>query len=164
MTIRQTNNIFLFSLFGVGMWFFGNLYECIVIGPNMLSDSVARLTSFQDFFITTNQIYYYVPIPILAVISVVFIYFKTPKQDLEIKGRLKLASILLTISIILSTYIIAELNFKLFFGDIEKYANVISSLTIQWNILNIIRTILVGTALLIGELSCKERYFFFLKE
>ncbi|RIR19529.1 DUF1772 domain-containing protein, partial [Mycobacteroides abscessus] len=38
-----------FTVFGIAMWFFGNLYEAIVIGPNIAGDSKEQLRAFQQF-------------------------------------------------------------------------------------------------------------------
>jgi hypothetical protein len=147
MTGKLYRNLLLFSLFGIAMWFFGNLYEGIVIGPNMLENSVQRLRSWQDFFVTTNPIFFYVPISQLATITLLILFFRTPKQETELNRQLKLASIFLVSSMVLSVYIITQVNFKLFFGNIEKYSDQVQSKAILWNILNLFRVVLVAISL-----------------
>jgi hypothetical protein len=147
MSGKLYNSLLLFSLFGVAMWFFGNLYEGVVIGPNMLNNSIRRMHAFQDFFVLTNPIFFYIPIPQLSTITLLVLYFKTPKQKHTLKRQLKLASIFLIISLVLSVYIITQLNFKLFFGDLEKYAGQIQIKALSWNILNVFRLTLVAIAM-----------------
>ena len=129
------------------MWFFGNLYEAIVIGPNMLIDSVHRLQAWQEFFVLTNPIFFYVPVTQLATIVLVVLFIKTPDGRAEIKRFLKWASILQVVSIILSIYIITQINLKLFFGDLSKISSEVFQMALMWNVLNIVRVFLVGVAL-----------------
>src|SRR4051812_6946659 len=106
MTSKLFSSLLLFSLIGITMWFFGNLYEAIVIGPNMLGEeSLQKIHHFQNFFVTTNPIFFYIPLSPLATVALVFIYFKTPKTKIELKRCLKSANIFLTISVALSVYI-----------------------------------------------------------
>src|SRR4051794_13246582 len=124
MSGKSVCNLLRFALFGIAMWFFGNLYEAVVIGPNMLgADALQKLHNFQKFFITTNPVFFYIPLSPLATAATVFIYFKTPKTKTVLKRHLKMASIFLTISVALSVYMITQLNLKLFFGDLTKYTD-----------------------------------------
>lgn len=141
------SHLLLFSLFGIAMWFFGNLYEAIVIGPNMLENSGQRLHYWQNFFVVINPVFFYVPIPPLAAVSLIVLFFIVPKEEVKIKKQLKLANIFQITSLALSTYIITQLNFKLFFGDLEKYADQIPSRALLWNILNLLRVALIAIAL-----------------
>jgi hypothetical protein len=147
MTSKSFNNLLLFSLFGIAMWFFGNLYEAIVIGPNMLTDSMVRMGHWQNFFVFTNPAFFYVPVPQLATVILITLFFKTDPQKTELKRLLKLANIFQVTSIMLSVYIITQINFKLFFGDLTKYANSVYSMALLWNSLNFIRVCLVAAAL-----------------
>jgi hypothetical protein len=147
MTKKLFSKVLLFSLFGTAMWFFGNLYEGIVLGPNMLENSVQRMHAWQNFFVVTNPVFFYVPIPLLATMSLTVLFFVAPKQEIEIKRQLKLATILQVVSLTLSIYIITQLNFKLFFGDLGNDADQISSKALLWNIMNALRVVLVALAL-----------------
>ncbi|MCW3125825.1 MAG: hypothetical protein JWO03_1483 [Bacteroidetes bacterium] len=147
MQIKLFNNMLLFSLFGIAMSFFGNLYEGIVIGPNMLQDSIHRMQYWQKFFVATNPAFFYVPVTQLAAIISVVLYFKTDKQKVALKKKLKLAAIFQIASIALSVYIITQINLKLFFGDLEKYRDAVSYMALLWNVLNAVRILLVGIAL-----------------
>ena len=147
MKNKLFTNLLLFALLGIAMWFFGNLYEAIVIGPNMLSNSIVRINHWQGFFAVTNPAFFYVPVPQLATVVLIVLYFKTSKQKVALKKLLKLATIFQVVSILLSVYIITQINFKLFFGDLGKYADQVPSMALLWNILNVTRVFLVGIAL-----------------
>jgi hypothetical protein len=147
MSNRLFNRLLLFSLFGIAMWFFGNLYEAIVIGPNLLHDSVNRVHAWQQFFMVTNPAWFYVPVPQVATIVLLVLYVKTPGSNVELKRFMRMASIFQLVSILLSVYVILQINLKLFFGDLSQNADKISSMALAWNVLNIIRVILVGVGL-----------------
>jgi hypothetical protein len=139
------NRLLTFSFFFMAYWFFGNLYEQIVLAPNQLTNSFDALLCWQNYFTVTNQIYYYVPFTQLAVVVLCFLYFK--ENDIRRKTFLKKASIFGLLAIAITIIIVTQLNLKLFFGDIEKYKEELFTLTVIWMIGNTIRLYLVGTSL-----------------
>ncbi|MGD1839737.1 MAG: hypothetical protein ACFB0B_02415 [Thermonemataceae bacterium] len=145
MKLSIFNKLLLFSLFFLAYWFFGNLYEEIVLAPNNLVNSYEALVCWQGFFQVTNQIHYYVPFTQLAVLVVYFLYFKS--NDKYIKELLKRASIFGLASIAITVYIVTQLNLKLFFGDLETFQQEIYNLSLIWLIVNFIRICLVGSTL-----------------
>ena len=145
MKANLFNRLLLFSLFFLAHWFFGNLYEEIVLAPNQLTNSYQALKSWQSYFTVTNQIYYYVPFTQLAVVIIWYLYSKS--TDEAEKTLLKKAGIFGLLSILLTALIVTQLNLKLFFGDIDKYKQEIFSLSVVWLIGNALRIYLVGSAL-----------------
>ncbi|MBW7676688.1 hypothetical protein [Chryseobacterium chendengshani] len=145
MQAKTFNHLLGFSLFFLAHWFFGNLYEEIVLAPNQLANSYEALKSWQGYFTVTNQIYYYVPLTQIAVFVVCFLYVKS--SNTKEKCLLKKASIFGLLSILITALIVTQLNLKLFFGDIEKYKEQIYNLSVIWLIGNAIRLYLVGTCL-----------------
>jgi hypothetical protein len=139
------NKLLIFSLFFMAHWFFGNLYEEIVLAPNLLTNSYGALKNWQGYFTITNQIYYYVPFTQIAVFIVCYLYFKT--NDKTEKIFLKKASIFGLLSIALTSIIVTQLNIKLFFGDLDKYKKQVFTLSVIWLIGNAIRLYLVGSSL-----------------
>jgi hypothetical protein len=129
------------------MWFFGNLYEAIVITPNLLQDTVQKLRDWQDFFHLTNPAFFYVPVAPVAVIVLVVLYFKLTSHEAAFKPLLKRAVVFILLALGLGIYIISQINFKLFFGDPEKLEPDVYKLAVLWNVLNTIRTVLVGFSL-----------------
>jgi hypothetical protein len=144
MQIKTFNRLLAFSLFFLAQWFFGNLYEEIVLAPNQLTNSYEALKNWQGYFKITNQIHYYVPFTQIPVFAVCYLYFKATNQ--KEKQLLKKASIFGLLSIIVTAFIVTQLNLKLFFGDIEKYKSEIYSLSVIWLLGNAVRLYLVGSS------------------
>jgi hypothetical protein len=147
MNSRLYNILLLFSLFGIAMWFFGNLYEAVVIGPNMLGNSDVKMRAFRDFFTSTNPAFFYIPVSQLAVLISIFLYLKTPKDKHILKRTLLRAVIVLVIAMIITIYLVTQINIKLFFGDEILSLQQMTNLAVTWNILNIVRILLAAVAL-----------------
>jgi hypothetical protein len=148
MKANLFKNLLLFSLFGIALGFFGMLYEGVVLGPKMLDSSVERMLFWRDFYSAINPIIFYIPLLPLATISLVILYFMTSKLKPELKKRLGLASIFQIIALALTFYIVTQINLKLCFSDIEKYAAVIPFKTLLFNILSAARLVFAALALI----------------
>src|ERR1700758_296098 len=145
MQSKTYNKLLLFSMFFMAHWFFGNLYEEIVLAPNNLVNSFDALSHWQSYFTVSNQIYYYVPITLVAVIVFCILYFKT--KDENQKQLLKKAGIFGLLGIAISIVIITQLNTKLFFGNnLTKYKDQLYTLSVIWLIGNAIRLYLVASS------------------
>jgi NADH:ubiquinone oxidoreductase subunit 6 (subunit J) len=132
----------LFSLFGIALGFFGILYEGAVYGPKLLDVSMERMLFWKEFTSIISPVIYYVPWVYLATIALVVLYFKTQKEKTELKKRLKLAVIFQILSLVLTIYILTEINFKRSFGNLEKYTDTIPGKVLLFNILSILRVAL----------------------
>ena len=99
MTKKKYSNLLLFSLFGLCLWFFGNLYEGIVLTPNLLTDSAMKMYNWQQFFTVTNPIFFYIPLVPMAILTTVFIYLKTSKKKTIVKRHLAYGIIFLTFAL-----------------------------------------------------------------
>lgn len=135
----------LVAVIGLAHWFFGNLYEAIVLAPNMIVNSAVQLQRWQEYFTVTNQIYYYVPFTQISVFIIIILFFTNRLS--AIKYDLRMASILGVLSLLLTIYIVTQLNLSLFFGDLNKVSNRLNFMAWQWNIMNAMRVVLVGTTL-----------------
>jgi hypothetical protein len=144
MTKKTYANLLLFALLGITLWFFGNLYEGIVITPNLLIDPIGKMYNWQKFFTVTNPIFFYIPLVPIAVLTTIVLYFKTPKEKIVLKRHLKYAAIFLIFALGVGIFIITQINFRLFFGNIEKISGEIYKLAVLWNLLNIVRVILLA--------------------
>jgi hypothetical protein len=145
MQSKTVNNQLLFLLFFMAHWFFGNLYEEIVLAPNNLVDPFNALSHWQSYFTVSNQIYYYVPITIVAILVFCLLYFKI--NDKAEKQLLKKAAIYGLFAIGISIIIITQLNTKLFFGNnLAQYKNQLYTLSLLWLIGNAVRLYLVATS------------------
>jgi hypothetical protein len=144
MNRKNYSNLLLFSLLGICLWFFGNLYEGIVITPNLLTDSIKKIYHWQQFFTITNPVFFYIPFVPMAIVTTFFLYFKTTKETPILKRALAYAAIFLALALGLGIFIITQINLKLFFGNMEKCSPDIHQLSVLWNILNMIRVILLA--------------------
>ena len=144
MQNKTFNRLLTFSLFFLAHWFFGNLYEEIVLTPNQLTDSYRKIIHWQGFFTLTNPVYYYIPFTQLAVLVPILLFYKS--DDALEKRMLKKASIFGILAIIITIIIVTQVNMKLFFGDVEKFKNELHLLTIIWLMGNAVRLYLVGTS------------------
>jgi hypothetical protein len=142
---KYGTRLLLFSLFGLALWFFGNLYEGIVIAPNLLADPIKKLAYWQGFFTLTNPLYFYIPIAPLASLATFVSYFCTPQEKAAVKRHLRSASLFVFLGLILGVFIVIRINLRLFFGDISQLSgNTIYRLSLLWNILNILRLMLLS--------------------
>jgi len=146
MKSKLFNNLLLFSLFGIALGFFGILYEGVVNVPKMLDSSMVRMLFWKNFYAVISPIPYYIPLVPLATIILIVLYFNTPKQKIELKNRVKLAALFQIISLALTFYIVTQLNLKLYFSHIEKYADVIPTKTLIVNIISVVRVAVTAIA------------------
>lgn len=135
-----------FTVFGIAMWFFGNLYEAVVIGPNIAGDTKEQLRTFQQFTVVTNPVYYYIPLTQIAAVTLIVWFVRTPWRAPE-KRSLFIASLAEIAAVALSIYIIVKLNMTLFFGSLGETPDELHRLALQWNLLNLIRVGVTALAL-----------------
>lgn len=145
MTKRRISSLFLFSLFFFAYWFFGNLYEEIVLVPNQLVDTYEALSCWQMYFKITNPVFYYIPFTPLAVVGAFVLHFHA--KDERQKKILKRASLFGLTSVLITVIIVTQLNTKLFFGDLEKYKTELFEMSVLWLFANAIRLYTVGSSL-----------------
>src|SRR5258706_14010035 len=148
MKSKLFNNLVLFSLFGTALGFFGILYEGVVYGPKLLNVSIERMLFWKNFTSVISPIIYYVPWVYLSTIILVILYFRTPKQKAELKKRLRWASIFQIASLTLTVYILTQINFKMRFGNLEKYAGTIPGKMVLFSILSVLRVALAAIGLI----------------
>ncbi len=132
------------TLFGLAMWFFGNLYEGIVLAPNQLVDTIEKLEIWDQYFTVTNPIFYFVPITHLAVILIWILAFNR-KLSYDVAKDIKKSAVILFLAEVVTVYIVTQLNLSLFFG--EEFSQKSIFKVRLWNVLNLLRVILVGRAL-----------------
>ncbi len=142
MTIKIQRQITLIAIIGLLHWFFGNLYEAMVISPNWVVDSPTQMKRLNEFFVNTSPTIYFVPITQIAPILVWFLLWKN--KVASITFELKRASIFAIFATILNTFIVSTVVLKLFARDFEKYGDFLTTLTLRWNILNSFRMLLVA--------------------
>ncbi len=146
MRNKLFNNLLLFSLFGIALGFFGMLYEGVVLIPKMLGNTMQRMQFWHNFYLLVNPIVFYIPLLPIATIVLILLYFIT-KQKGTVRKQLGKACICQIMTLVLTFYIVTQINLKLYFSEIEKYADVIPYKTLIVNILSVIRLIFSASAL-----------------
>jgi hypothetical protein len=141
-------NFLLFSLFGIALGFFGMLYEAVVIIPKMLDATSEKMLFWHSYYSIINPMVYYIPIVPVATILLVLLYFSAATQS-DFKKWIGRGLIFQLITLGLTVYIISQINLKLYFGNIEKYAEIIPTKTFVINVLSIVRLVFSAIALFI---------------
>ena len=143
--MKATRVLFPLALAGLAQWFFGNLYEEVVLAPNGLVNTYEQLKCWHGYFVVTNPIYYYVPFTQFAVGIVWYLYF-TQKNPATRKLLLR-ASVYGFLALALTAVIVTQLNLKLFFGNLHLIKDELYRLSVLWLIANGVRLVLVGATL-----------------
>ncbi len=128
-------------------WLCGNLYEEIVIVPNLLGGDVhASMLAFRAFFQTSNPAYYYAPlVPLIVATSVVNVV-ASRRRPSSLRAALGAAACVLA-ALLLTAWIVVHVNLQLFFGPVLGDLAEARSLALQWLLLNALRVGLVGMAI-----------------
>jgi hypothetical protein len=140
MKISSQKQWTLAAIIGLAYWFFGNLYEAIVISPNWITDSPRQLQRLNEFFVNTSPTVYFVPITQLATIAVWILAFLNKEKSVQ-RGY-TIAGILTVLLTVLNIVIVSTIILKLFGNDYLQYGEYLNTLTWRWNILNFFRMIL----------------------
>lgn len=136
---RIVKLLLLFSLFGHAHWFFGNLYEAVV-QPSQPSETGASL------FARGSPVRYYVPLAPLTVIATVATLLLGWRPMRQQRRWLVTATALSVSAALLTTYIVTQLNIRLFFNVSPVSAEERADLMAQWFTLNYGRLGLVACA------------------
>jgi len=145
MQPKTFDRLIVFSLFFMGYWFFGNLYEEIVMIPNQLFFTYETVKSYLNYFHFSNPVFYFVPFTQMAVVVLIFLYVKC--DDGRKKQLLKKASVYGSLAIILTIVIVTQINMKLFAPDFHLYRDQLYTLSVWWLLGNALRIFLVGKSL-----------------
>ena len=145
MKNKTFDRLLFFSLFFLAYWFFGNLYEEIVMVPNHLTNPLDVLTAYHRYFVLSNPTYYFVPLTQLAILVVFLLDFKA--NDERQKRFLRKATIFGALSLVVTAFIVTQINLKLFSSDINQYQNALFDLSVFWLLGNGLRVIFVGGTL-----------------
>lgn len=135
------------ALLGLAQWFFGNLYEALVTAPNWrVGFEYEALTgrSQQD---AGRVVRYYVPTTWVAAVLLWVATVLGWRSQSGARRWLAAASVATLAALLLTAYIITQLNLKLFFGPPAHEAESVRPLMERWQALNWVRVALVGIAL-----------------
>lgn len=142
MTRSRQKWLTLAAVIGLAYWFFGNLYEAIVISPNWIVDSAEQLTRLNGFFVNTGPTLFFVPLTFVATALVWMLLLVN--RDSELRVHYRKASLLALALTVLNIVIVTTLVTRLFGADYLSYADELSTYAWRWNVLNVIRMLLTA--------------------
>jgi hypothetical protein len=109
-----------FSLLGFAHWFFGNLYETIVLSPNILlaTSKLEVLENIRDLFHISAPYYYFLPWSPISILLVVILYGKAYHISEPLLRKWAASAMYLAIAAGVVTYfIITKYNVVLWIGN-----------------------------------------------
>lgn len=149
MTVSERATLWLLNvaIFGLALWFFGNLYEEIILMPNWLAAPIDVLRAYNRYYSIVIQYHYYVPLTQLAVVMLATLYFtRNPARQLA-RPALGRATVWGLLGIALTAYVVITINLHLFVGELTVSEAVAHRKGLVWMVLNGIRLAFVGLAL-----------------
>jgi hypothetical protein len=116
-------------------WFFGNLYETVVISPNWVVDTDTQLRRLDEFFVNTDSTLYFVPLFLVGPVLTWILFARNRRQY-------RAASAVALVLTVLNALIVGLVVLPLFDPDVVGK----TSLAWTWNGLNLVRMALTATA------------------
>lgn len=147
------------AVLGHAHWFFGNLYEAVVLIPQFAASPEQRLPiSAGGILVPGSPALYYTPLIPLTVPAALAALAVEWRFGRAVRGRLLGGAALSVSAALLGVYIITQLNFPLFYEPGTGVAQ-LEVLLRRWALLNYVRVCLVGAALvlLLGALVSATR-------
>ncbi|MCF7548559.1 hypothetical protein [Pseudonocardia sp. WMMC193] len=145
------------AVVGLAWWFFGNLYEAVVLSPNWAIDTADRMQDFYDFTVRTGPTLYFVPITQLAValLWVLVVLNRVPQA----RGAYLLAGLLALLATAVNVVIVATVVPELFGDPTAVAPDRLADLALRWNVLNVVRLLLTGAAAFVAHKAyrCVDR-------
>ncbi|MBO0931946.1 hypothetical protein [Fibrella aquatilis] len=133
-----------FALFGLALWFFGNLYEEVILLPNWLAASLSVLQAYNRYYSVVIQYHYYVPVTQVAVVVLVALCFTSNPARQTDPSNLRRAALWGTLGLVLTALIVINLNLRLFVGELTLSETEAHRLGLIWMVGNGIRLFCVG--------------------
>lgn len=140
---RALRPLLLLALIGLAWWFFGNLYEAIVISPNWVVDSPAQLTRLHGFFVVTSPTAYFVPVTLIGIL-LMWIALFIGRRVLPHRTAI-LAAAVSVVLVIVTVIIVSVLVEGLFGPGYLDHPEALHSYTWWWNAANVLRMALTAT-------------------
>ncbi len=134
------------ALLGVAQWFFGNLYEAVVTAPNWrVGFEYEALTGRSQG--AGRPFHYYVPTTWVAAVLLWVATALSWRSHPRARRWLAAASLATLAALLLTAYIVTQLNLRLFFGPPVHDAESVRPLMERWQALNGARAAILGIAL-----------------
>ena len=134
----------LAGVVGLAYWFFGNLYEAVVISPNWVADNPAQLTRLNEFFVHTSPTWYFVPVGLIGPVLTWLTAFTNREPALT--GTYRRAAGFTAAAVLVAVVMIVVLISRLFGADYASYGAELTTYAWWWNGLNVLRMALTATA------------------
>jgi hypothetical protein len=149
--------LLVLAMAGLAQWFFGNLYEAAVTAPNWrIPFEYEALTGIsQDY---ERTIFYYVPLTQLALVCLWIATFRNWRRSGPARIWLGIGSFSGLCALLLTAYIVTQLNLQLFFDSGRPDMARVEGLMEIWQRLNYLRVVLVGITLVATANSLRLLY------
>lgn len=148
--MKTTIKLLFICLLGFLHWFFGNLYEIVILTPNMLlaDDQTEMLTMTRKLFRVSPPYFYYLPWGPLSIGLAVYLWFRLRKTDsVEVRGWMTWATGFALSAGLVTWYIIVYFNLTLWIGSGQYSAAELNALIWQNTAVALFRVGLVGSTL-----------------
>lgn len=127
------------------MSFFGFVYEEIDFIPNYFSTTpIEAKAHWNSFHSLTNPAYYHILPSLIAIFSVVAIWFYKAYLSKRQIRKLRIVSIAIILINVLTVIAVTQINDKLYFEIPIESSETVKSLATIWAILNFIRLVLTA--------------------
>lgn len=145
---KKLNAFLILAIFGLGLTFFGNLYEYVVFVPNLIGlGGIKGVIAFREFFVFSNPVFYYIPLGVIGFISTFISYARICDRTTNLNKWLKKATVYGVITILITVIIVTQFNFKLFFGPPPIDDSSLQMMIFFYSIVAFIRLIFDGLTL-----------------
>lgn len=147
ISLKTTRRLINFSLFGLIMWFFGNLYEEIVLMPNWLVAPLDVLQAYNRYYSVVIQYHYYVPTTQLAVLALIWLCVSQNAARQLATSALRRAMYWGVAGTLLTALIVMQINVQLFLGSVNVPETAAHQMGLVWMVGNALRLFCVGMAI-----------------
>lgn len=135
-----------FALATHAMWFFGNLYEQLLLVPNGVVATAAQVAAYNAFFAVTQPIVFYVPVTQLGFVATAIAAWLARGRG-PVARRLGLAALLSALGLGLTAWIVVRYNLRLWLGDVTRFTDAdVQAMVVRWGAWNAARLLVVGVA------------------
>lgn len=143
-TPNRQLRLILFAALGFLHWLFGNLYEAIVLGPNLLftPDQSTALTASRTFFSVSSPPFYYLPWSPLSVLLVWTALYTARRSAIRpLRQWLTASALTSLLALLLTIYLVTNVNLNLYYSTAVYDKAALDQTLIQVNWLGSLRIV-----------------------
>ena len=135
------------TIIGFAHWFFGNLYETVVLTPNLLGLGPHSLELWQAFFKYSDPIYNFIPLnPITLFVTLTAVVLAWPGVA-QRRWWLGWLAFFALCTGLLTLYIVTQINLKVYFGPLSSDSEWLRSIQQLSAFLSVLRVLAEAGAL-----------------